>query len=81
MAECICDKDLDIYNIAKTIPEDQTVFYFRSGDDNWDDFVYAKGDIADMGEVLAHLMGLDENLEHMIAHACLAFQNENSDED
>jgi len=65
------DIDLDISSLMEGIPEDNIVFYFRAGDEDIPDFLYAKGDLMDMGATLANLMDQNEALEQMIAHACL----------
>ena len=67
------DIDLDISSLLKGIPDTNVVFYFRAYDDNAEDFFYANGNMMDMGEVLAALMEQYEDIEQMVAHACLTF--------
>lgn len=68
------DIDLDIAALVAKIPEDNVIFYFRAGDKEAQDFLYAKGDLMEMGETLANLMQQNPQLEQMIAHACLCFK-------
>ena len=68
------DIDLDVAALIKNVPEDDVVFYFRAGTSDEQDFLYAKGDLADMGATLANMMHQNEDLELMIAHAVKTFR-------
>lgn len=68
------DFDLDTYNRLKDLPEDNAVLYFRAGVEGVDDFFYAKGVIADLGEVLGELMKQNEDLEMVVVEAVKHFQ-------
>ena len=67
------DCDLDCYALMKDLSEEDVVFYFRASDTEDQDFLYAKGRLDMMGETLAHLMTLNEDLEVMIQHAIKVF--------
>ena len=73
------DFDLDTYNSLKTIPECNTVLYFRAGADGADDFFYAKGDLENMAETLAGLMDKSADLEWMVLTAANIFTDEKED--
>ena len=61
--------DLDVYGLIKDLPEENSVFYFRAGVEGQKDFFYAKGNLGELGEVLAGLMKQNEDLEQMVFHA------------
>ena len=67
----VSDIDLDISSLTDGIPEDNVVFYFRGGDGEAPDMILAKGNLMQMGEVLAAIMEQNPQLEQMVAHACL----------
>jgi hypothetical protein len=63
------DIDLDIYSLAEQIPEGDVVFYFRASESDEQDFLYAKGDLQQMGEVLGVLMCQNKDLHEVISCA------------
>ncbi len=67
------DIDLDVYALVKNLTYEDVVFYFRASDTEDKDFLYAKGQLDTMGEALAYLMTLNEDLEVMITHAVKTF--------
>ena len=72
------DFDLDLYNTVKSLPECNSVLYFRSGaEDDSEDFFYAKGDLENMAATLAGLMAKNVELEWMILTAANDFKDEN----
>ena len=74
------DFDLDTYNSLKTLPECNSVLYFRSGaEGDWDDFFYATGDLERMAETLAGLMDKNADLEWMVLTAANIFVDEKED--
>lgn len=70
----IVDLNLDMMNLVKDLPEDHTVFYFLSGRDEEEDFLYAKGNLDDMCEALVNLMDQHEDIEWLIKNAVKVFQ-------
>ena len=65
----IVDIDLDIGLLLEEVPEDQVAFYFRASIDDQKDFAYAKGDLEDMADALAGIMGESEQLANMVMAA------------
>ena len=70
----IVDLNLDIYNLVKDIPQDCTVFYFLAGENEDEDFLFCKGDLATMSEALVNLMGQHEDIEWLIKNSVKVFQ-------
>lgn len=74
----LVDLNLDIYNLAKDIPEDCAIFYFLTGDREKEDFLFCKGSLEDMSEALVNLMGQHEDIEWLIKNSVKEFQNEDT---
>jgi hypothetical protein len=72
----LLDKNLDMMNLVKDIPEDCAVFYFLTGPGDSADFLYAKGDPDLMSEALSNLMRQNEELEDIVRNAIIDFQDE-----
>ena len=70
----IVDLNLDMMNLVKDIPEDCAVFYFLTGKEVEEDFLYAKGSLEDMGEALSNLMRQNKDIECMVRNAIIEFQ-------
>ena len=70
----LVDLNLDMMNLFQDMPEGCTVFYFLTGSEDENDFLYAKGDLGVMSEALANLMKQNEEIEHMVRNAIIEFQ-------
>ena len=70
----IIDLNLDIYNLVKDISEDCAVFYFLTGENDSEDFLFCKGDLDTMSEALVNLMGQHEDIEWLIKNSVKQFQ-------
>ena len=69
------DIDIDIAGMLECLAENHVVFYFRACPDEEHDFLYAKGDLHDMGETLSNLMNQNEDLANMVSHAAAIYND------
>ena len=70
----IVNLNLDMMNLVKDIPEDCAVFYFLVGQEEDQDFLYAKGSLEDMSEALVNLMGQHADIEWLVKNSVKVFQ-------
>jgi len=70
------DVNLDIMNLVKDIPEDCAVFYFLTGQNEEEDFLFCKGSLEDMSEALVNLMSQHDDIEWLVKTAVKEFQDE-----
>jgi len=72
----LIDLNLDMMSLAEKIPDRWAVFYFLLGEDEEEDFLYAKGSVENMSEALCNLMGQHEDIEWMVKNAVKEFQEQ-----
>ena len=68
------DTDLDIMNLIKDLPEENTAFYFRS--DEKEGFFYGCGTTEGAGAALSVLMEQEESVRAMVFYALKEFHDE-----